>query len=165
MPIRRTFVALLVSLSVLMWINPALAKDAVVYREFSPEMVKLVAEGMKIKCQRGSSVDDLPKLILDYGTFKAALLFYDVGPMEKSASLGLTAMFSDGGFKLEAVNAWNSNAAYSRAYMTDEGYPATASDLFVQSGVTEGGLRNFLATFRSIVKAYARHLSKSRKTK
>ena len=165
MPIRRTFVALLVSLSVLMWVNPALSKDAVVYREFSPAMVKLVAEGLKITCQRGSSVDGLPKLTLDYGKFKATLLFYDVGPMEKSTSLGLTAMFGGGGFKLEAINAWNSNAAYSRAYLTDEGYPAIASDLFVQSGVTEGGLRNFLATFKSIVKSYAQHLLKSRKTK
>ncbi len=143
---------------------PALAKTDTVYKEFSPEMVKLVAEGMKINSTQSTSEAGLPMLVLDYGKFKTIMLFYNPGPMLKATSLGMTTVFNSEGFKFEDVNAWNSNAAYSRAYLTDEGWPAIAADLYIQSGVTEAGLRNFLGTFKGIVQSYIKHLNTSRNT-
>ncbi len=164
MSIRCRLINFVLMIAVLAMSAPALAKTDTVYKELSPEMVKLVAEGMKISCTQSTSEAGLPMLVLDYGKFKTLMLFYNPGPMLKATSLGLTTVFNATDFKFKDINAWNANGAYSRAYLTDEGWPAIAADLYVQSGVTEAGLRNFLATFKGIVQSYIKHLNDSRKT-
>lgn len=83
---------------------------------------------------------------------------YKIVLLNYPQSLQLYAGFnSDGKVSLETINSWNKGKRFSRAYLDDEQDAVIESDLDLEGGVSEETIDEFIRTFRTSLRDFAKH--------
>ena len=91
-------------------------------------------------------------LKFNLGSFRVLLLPYGEGPDYPSIQL-------HAGFKAEAdpdaINAWNRDNRFGRAYLDNDGDPILQYDLDLEGGATERTIQEAIRTFRALLEDFS----------
>lgn len=93
---------------------------------------------------------------IEHGAFSVELEGYRVVFYNRFDTIQIYAGFS--GYeqlKPQAVNRWNREKRFSKAYMDASGDPCLECDLLLRGGVTTENIKQFLNTFKLSLKAFS----------
>ena len=101
---------------------------------------------------RREHAEDSEYLKFNLGSFKVLLLPYGEGPDYPSIQL-------HAGFKAqadpEAINAWNRDNRFGRAFLDTDEDPILQYDLDLEGGVTERTIQEAVRTFRALLEDFS----------
>lgn len=101
---------------------------------------------------RREHAEEAEFLKFNLGSFKVLLLPYGEGP--DYPSIQLHAGFSAAADP-DAVNAWNRDNRFGRAFLDTEGDPILQYDLDLEGGATERTFQEFVRTFRALLEDFS----------
>jgi hypothetical protein len=117
----------------------------------------LTAKGYGAEVSTDKSGDPIIRSSADGSGF--SVLFYGCDEETRCASIQFTAGFNlRDGTTLEAINDWNRNKRFGKAYLDEENDPFLEYDIDLERGATTEAIENAFDVWLSVMPAFKRHI-------
>lgn len=117
----------------------------------------LQAQGYKAEIGRDQTGDPMITSSMEGSTFR--VMFYDCRAGERCAAIQFATAFDlEDGLTLSAINTWNRERRFGRAYLDDEMDPFLEYDVDLEVGATTEAIGNALDVWEAVVPAFMRHI-------
>ena len=122
-----------------------------VFTSITLDRLEAMLDGGGIVARR-EHTEEAEFLKFNLGSYRVLLLPYGEGPDYPSIQL-------HAGFKAEAdpdaINAWNRDNRFGRAFLDTDGDPILQYDLDLEGGATERTFQEFVRTFRALLEDFS----------
>jgi Putative bacterial sensory transduction regulator len=159
-------IALGLALTLSSAVTPATAKMSVPRSVAAPAMAQSAPAGIVVtQLSNSQAAAVLKRMGFDYkptekepSNFVFTLDGYKVVLLNYPNSIQLYAGFkSSGKVSLETINTWNREKRFSRAYIDGDNDAVIESDLDLEGGVSNKAIDEFIRTFRTSLRDFAKH--------
>jgi hypothetical protein len=129
--------------------TPAFAADDTIYEKITPSQLITLIEST------GDSTEDKGNNIVTWTIDSSGAAALKISEDQTSM---MFMFYSDSKVTPEKVNKWNSEKAYSKAFIDKEGDTFLELDFSLRNGVTEANIKSFLKICRASFNAFIKEM-------